>query len=65
MLKKLKLYHELSHDTNTLAFYEQYLDQLRVWCEHYGIESTAESIRMERLIEEEIVYLKYPNTSIV
>lgn len=62
MLKRLKWYHELSHDTNTLAFYEEYLDQLRVWCEHYGIETTAESIELERLIEEEIARLTYSST---
>jgi hypothetical protein len=62
MLKKLKLYHELSHDANTLAYYEEYLDQLRVWCDHYGIEPTAESIGMERLIEEEMARLRYSST---
>ena len=52
------MYYELSHNTNKLTYYEEYLDQLCIWCDHYGIESTSESIELEHGIEEEIMRLK-------
>lgn len=58
MLKNIKMYYELSHNTNKLTYYEEYLDQLCIWCDHYGIESTSESIELEHGIEEEIMRLK-------
>ena len=60
MLNKLKWYYDASHKKDKLPYYEEYLDQLREWCDHYGIESTSESIQIERAIEEEIFSLKYP-----
>ena len=62
MLHKLKLHYDLSRETNKLAFYEEYLDGLREWCDHYGIESTSESIGLERMLDDQIICLKYPNT---
>ena len=62
MLKKINWYYEAIPKNNKLAFYEEYMDLLRDWCNHYGIETTIESIELERLIEEEIMSLKYPNT---
>ena len=62
MLKKIKWYYESSNEKDKIKFYEEYIDLLREWCEHYGIDSTDESYRLERLIEEDILCLKYPNT---
>jgi hypothetical protein len=56
MLKKIKYYYE--EYQNKLSYYEEYLDLLRQWCEHYRIESTSESIELESAIEEEIMHLK-------
>ena len=58
MLNKLKWYYDASHQTTKLTFYEEYLDLLRQWCNHYGIETTSDSIRIEREIEEEITSYK-------
>ena len=58
MLKKIKYYYEECYQQNKLSFYEEYLDLLRQWCEHYRIESTSESIELESAIEEEIMHLK-------
>ena len=60
MLNKLKWYYDASHQQNKLLYYEEYLDLLRQWCDHYGIETTSESIGLEREIEQEIMRLKYP-----
>ena len=62
ILKRLPWHYEESHEKNKLTFYEEYMDQLREWCDHYGIEITSESIGLERLIDEEIEHLKYPIT---
>lgn len=62
MLNKLKWYYDASHQQNKLSYYEEYLDLLRQWCNHYGIETTSESIELERTIEQEIMRLKYPVT---
>jgi hypothetical protein len=58
MLKKIKYYYEECYQQNKLAYYEEYLDLLRQWCEHYRIESTSESIELESAIEEEMTRLK-------
>jgi hypothetical protein len=62
MLKKVKTHYEEHYQQNKLSYYEEYLDLLRNWCDHYGIETTSESIEVEQLIEEEILSLKYPTT---
>jgi hypothetical protein len=55
MLNKLKWYYDVSHHKNKLLYYEEYLDLLRQWCNHYGIETTSDSIRIESEIENEII----------
>ena len=62
ILRKLSWSYEASGEANKLVFYEEYLDLLRDWCNYYGIETTSESIGIERSIEEEIMCLKYPIT---
>jgi hypothetical protein len=62
MLNKVKSHYEENHQQNKLSYYEEYLDLLQQWCDHYGIETTNESIEVEQLIEEEILSLKYPTT---
>ena len=62
MLKKIKWHYDASREKDKRLYYEEYLDRLRIWCDHYGIEITAESIAIERSIEEEMLCLQYPIT---
>jgi len=62
ILKKISWHYDASQQKDKCRFYEEYLDVLRIWCEHYGIETTEDSCKLERELEEEIFCLKYPST---
>lgn len=63
ILKRIKWYFDTSSENSQIRFYQEYLELVNQWCDHFEIKSTNDSILLERLLKDEIIFLKNPIVS--